>query len=97
MIYQLTPIDQTEGLPDGWYTLVGIEQYPFATSMLFEKGAWTALPRTMLSGYLRPLPATIPLTKEIAGEIWEAALDNREWSASPDKQTYIDNLFNQEK
>lgn len=51
--FELVPIDQVQGLPDGWYILIAhSEQH--SLPMRFQDGGWVALPRMMLKGYLRP-------------------------------------------
>lgn len=57
LLYALTPIDQTEGLEEGWYLIVWKENaYTLSRSAEFKDNRWLVHKSQRYTHYLRPLP-----------------------------------------
>lgn len=107
-VYILTPISETDGLPDGWYALYVPDEYCVPTLQWFDSENGWIIPKDYYryTSYARPLPDAIAVTRETAEDIFKAGfLKGMDELASqrdgvdsdeniPDQQTYIDNLFN---
>lgn len=96
--YILTPIDNTDNLPDGWYAI----PFPDGRTAMgvnhFYNGQWQQ-PFDPQSSFLRPLTNATLLTRDIAESIWNACHDFY-WHPGPEvpnKQTFIDELFKESK
>lgn len=72
----VTPINKTEGLPDGRYTTVNPGGVPFRPQVEFKNGQWPTLHEWEVS-YLRPLPeGAVPVIEvDIAEFLWPYVLD----------------------
>lgn len=104
-LYILTPIDNTDDLPDGWYWVIDTLNDP--DKKYFHKGNWRDVAGNHTK-YLNPVPGATLLTREIAESIWDAADSHNEeerqypygrraGNKNPGKQTYINELFKERK
>lgn len=76
--YILTPINETDNLPTGWYVCIASGERSLSDpsdieNQYFANGKWGTYIRKRITHYFRPLTDVVVLNRSQIQEIWDAA------------------------